>query len=554
MASMASVNVNATCELVGLFAGLLAALVNEEMRQTSPLFKTPITGSYDFVVVGAGSAGSVLASRLSENPTWRVLLLEDGGPATPLMDVPGYFGTNWANNVKFFKGKENPEAFNGEALPIPRGKVLGGSSSVNGMMYVRGNRRDFDRWAAMGNEGWDYENVLKYFKKSEKNIDPKFQNDKYHGTDGPMIVSSYPMTEISKAALGAFEWLGLPKRDYNGEEQIGVSLVQNTASATRQSTFTSFVKPNMDRENLHVKIHSRVTKVIHDGKKAQGVEFLDSEGKTHRVFATKEVIISAGAIESPQILMLSGIGPRDHLEALGIPVLADLPVGLNLQDHPTIIAHTAFKKPNPQLAEGLNAKVQELTNHITSKTGSLALPPANVMAFQSFSEDPMEADVAHVVSTSIYGTPCYIESSIYTHVQIFSVLMRSHSKGRVLLRDRDPLSDPIIELNLLHDKRDADVLKKGIKDVLKLKDAPSWAKVNMTLDTTPLPLCSAHTFHDDEYWDCVVRSYTQSLYHEVSKITRSDYSQGKHSRRNACLSMHTIFPRLTIIYFVYTAA
>jgi len=519
-----------TCDLIFVFAGMLAALVNEEIKQTNLLSPQPqITESYDFVVVGAGSAGSVVASRLSENPEWRVLLLETGGPETPLMDIPGYFGLNFGNAaVHFFESEPNSKANNGEKLLLPRGRVLGGSGTINANVYVRGNRRDYDRWAKMGNPGWDYKNVLRYFKKSENNIDPVLSRDtKYHGTGGPLSISRHSPDTLALGLLDAFEWLGFEKRDFNGKEQVGVGLTQLTTNGTtRQSANVAFLNPVKHRENLHIKTHSTVTKIVlHETKRhAKGVEYLDSDGKKHLILAGKEVIVSAGALESPKILMLSGIGPKRHLKSKNIPLHTDLPVGKNLQDHPLILPPIAFKIPNPTLSEGLSAKVYQLTNYLERKTGSLIEIPNPIMAYKSFTEDVMEADISYFSTKTLYGTGCFAETDLYTHIGFIPVLMRPESKGQILLRDSNPLSDPVVELNLLHSSRDFNIIKKAMKYLVKLKDAPAMANLNLTLDTTPLPRCSKYTFGEEDYWDCVVRAYSGTCYHQASTQMHRDFS------------------------------
>lgn len=289
--------------------------------------------------MGAGSAGAVLANRLSEDPAIKVLLLEAGGSENIFSDIPIAAATlqltpiDWAYKTEPQElscfGLENHQS------NWPRGKILGGSSVLNYMLYVRGNKRDYDNWAANGAYGWSWQEVLPYFIKSEDNQDPAVTSNGYHGTGGLLTVSNPPdSTPISFAFTEAGKQLGYAHIDYNGPTQTGFSIPQATMrNGARCSTSKAFLSSAKDRPNLHVITFAYVTKVVfNEFKRAVAVQF-DRFQLSHQVYARKEIILSGGAINTPQLLMLSGIGPRDELEMNGIPVLADLPVGLNLQDH-----------------------------------------------------------------------------------------------------------------------------------------------------------------------------------------------------------------------------
>ncbi|CAH2000166.1 unnamed protein product [Acanthoscelides obtectus] len=295
---------------------------------------------YDFIVVGSGTAGCVVANRLSENPDWNVLLVEAGRTENYIMDVPimanflQFTESNWAYKTepsdKFCVGMD------GQQCNWPRGKVVGGSSVLNYMIYTRGNRRDYDNWAKMGNTGWSYEEVLPYFRKIENFSIPEFQNSRYHSTSGYLQVGYAPhQTPIAEAIVNSSIQAGLPYVDYNGPTQTGVSRLQVTLrDGVRDSASRAYLHPIRDRPNLHMKKYSMVKKILIDPstKVAYGVEFVRN-GKMYRVKAKKEVILSAGAINSPQLLMLSGVGPQKHLKSVGIPVLSNIKVGYNLMDH-----------------------------------------------------------------------------------------------------------------------------------------------------------------------------------------------------------------------------
>ena len=289
--------------------------------------------------VGSGSAGAVVANRLSENSKWNVLLLEAGGSEPLISDIPALAASFQLTKIDWAYQTEEQEAscygLINRRSRWPRGKVLGGSSVLNYMLYVRGNARDYDMWAEAGATGWSWKDVFPYFLKSEDNRDPNIASNGYHNTGGYLTVESPSyQTMISHAFIEAGKYLGYPNADINGPIQAGFTIPQGTTrEGVRCSTSKAFLNSVNHRSNLHVVTFAYVTKVLFNEKKrAVGVQF-DRFGLTHVVYTRKEIILSAGSINSPQILMLSGIGPADHLKNLGIPVIADLPVGQNLQDH-----------------------------------------------------------------------------------------------------------------------------------------------------------------------------------------------------------------------------
>lgn len=296
--------------------------------------------SYDFIVIGGGSAGAVVASRLSEVNQWSVLLLEAGPDENEISDVPSLSAYLQLSKLDW---QYKTESLNASCLGMrfnrcnwPRGKVLGGSSVLNYMIYVRGNANDFNLWESLGNHDWGYENVLRYFKKSEDNRNPYLFKSKYHSTGGLLTVQESPWhTPIVAAFIQAGIQIGYENRDVNGEKQTGFMIAQGTIRrGSRCSTAKAFLRPVRLRPNIHFSLNAYVTKIGIDShtKKADGVYFIKN-GKKHFVRANKEIIVSAGALNTPQLLMLSGIGPADHLQSLGIPVVTDLKVGDNLQDH-----------------------------------------------------------------------------------------------------------------------------------------------------------------------------------------------------------------------------
>ncbi|GFY77611.1 glucose dehydrogenase [Trichonephila inaurata madagascariensis] len=306
-------------------------------QKHTPDTKTEIKDSYDYIVVGAGSAGSVVASRLSEKSCVTVLLLEAGEPSPKLTDIPvinTYFTrTNLDWNFETTSQTHAGKGLINRKITISAGKTIGGSSVINGLQNVRGNKRDFDNWAAQGAVGWSYEEVLPYFKKMESNTDSNFIRNGYHGVKGPLTVSKPKYdSELKAAVLEAANNMGYKLVDSNGPTQNGFFDLQATMKdGQRCSAAKAYLVPNENRENFDIISGAFVKKIIIKDRQAQGVIF-EFRNETRRVFARKEVIVSTGTINSAKLLMLSGIGPREELQKHKIPIIADLPVGRNLQE------------------------------------------------------------------------------------------------------------------------------------------------------------------------------------------------------------------------------
>ncbi|CAG2181099.1 unnamed protein product, partial [Oppiella nova] len=303
----------------------------------------------------SGSAGAAVAYRLTEDPNVMVLLLEAGGPQSVITDIP----ENYINNLNSeydwgYKNVRNPEvgvAFTGGQIPQNRGKVLGGSSTLNAVIFNRGNRKDYDNWALQyGAKGWSYKEVLPYFMRFENNTDPRVvaESPGYHSTEGPVQIKSWHLPEpIIHHHQRALHELGHKDTDINGPQQVGTCIMQafQRTDGMRSSTANSYLDPNPHPHNLHILTYAHATKILLGalkGLSAEAVEF-QKDGKLHRVKARREIIVSAGSINTPQLLMLSGIGPKKHLKDLRIPVKVDLPVGEFLKDHPSLSLPTLVK-------------------------------------------------------------------------------------------------------------------------------------------------------------------------------------------------------------------
>ena len=336
--------------------------------------------SPDYVIVGAGSAGCVLANRLSEDPSVRVLLLEAGGKdRSPNIKIPAAFPNQFHTKLDWDYATEPEPHVDDRSLYIPRGKSLGGSSSMNAMLYVRGRPLDYDLWERQGAPGWGYKDVLPYFLKSEDNARGASE---FHGAGGPLRVSEQRSPRpLNRRLLAASEAAGIPRiDDYNGPEQDGASMFQvNQRNGRRWSAADAYLRPAMKRPNVEVRTKVTVLGVEFEGGRAVGVRIRDGRGREEVVRAEREVLLSAGAIGSPQLLLLSGIGPADHLREVGVEVRHDLPgVGHNLQDHPFVTV--IWEVSDQQTLYGAD-KPKPLVEWLLRRTGPLSSSVAEVVAF-----------------------------------------------------------------------------------------------------------------------------------------------------------------------------
>ncbi|XP_017891654.1 glucose dehydrogenase [FAD, quinone] [Ceratina calcarata] len=514
---------------------------NQADPESHPTNAAQLLRMYDFIVIGGGSAGAVVASRLSEVANWTVLLLEAGGDENEISDVPLLAGYTQLSDLDWKYQTTPPSAsayclaMTGDRCNWPRGKVLGGSSVLNAMIYVRGNRHDYDNWARLGNVGWSYDEVLPYFLKSEDNRNPYLARTPYHGTDGYLTVQEAPWrTPLSIAFLQAGQELGYETRDINGANQTGFMLPQFTIRrGSRCSTAKAFLRPVRNRENLHIAMQAQALRVLFNGdKRATGVEIL-RDGHRQVIRVRREVVLSAGAINSPQLLMLSGIGPAEHLAEFGIPVLSDLRVGDNLQDHVGLGGFTFIVNEPFSIRKDRFQTFSVMMEYILREKGPMTTPGVEGLAFVNTKYADKSIDFPdvqfHFAPSSVSSDDGQIQKitglrdSVYNTMykplnqaetwSILPLLLRPRSSGWVRLKSKNPLAYPDINPNYFTHKEDVDVLVEGIKIALALSNTTAFQRFGSRPHTIRMPGCQRYPFDTYDYWECAIRHFTFTIYH-----------------------------------------
>jgi choline dehydrogenase-like flavoprotein len=471
---------------------------------------------YDYIIAGGGAAGCVLAARLSEAGA-SVLLLEAGYPDShPFIHIPAGFTKLSGPRVNWGFRTVPQKHLNNRDMWYPQGKTLGGGSSINAMIYTRGHRTDYDRWAEGGADGWSYEDVLPYFRKAEANA--RFSNA-YHGVDGPLAVSD-PISplKISGAFIKAAQETGIPyNADFNGAEQEGVGYHQTTTrDGRRGSAAVSYLRPALKRpglkqKDLTVVTRAQVGRIIVEKGRAVALDYrTDMSADVVRVHAGIEIIVTSGAIGSPKLLMLSGIGPADHLRQHGVPVVADIAgVGENLQDH--LDCYTVYDCNGPHSYYGVDQHVRQAwwgLQYLLFRNGPVT---TNIVEAGAF----VKADPASVIpDTQLHFLPAYVVDHGMMRIPGYGVCLytnglRPKSRGTVRLRDADPASHPLIDPNYLSEPDDMRLAVAGLKLAREIMSAPSMRGY---IKTERMPGPQART---DQELEAYIRQWAKTDYHPV---------------------------------------
>ena len=469
---------------------------------------------FDYVIVGAGTAGCVLANRLTACGTYSVCLLE-AGPTdwNPMIHIPaGFMKTITNPSVNWLYQSEPCPGSNGRTIPMPRGKVIGGSSSINGLIFNRGQKMDFDVWAQKGNRGWSYDDVLPYFRRYESHENSVDEN--LRGQSGEMTITNLKWRDpLCDAFIKGAESIGIPRNpDYNGAYQEGTSYVQRTSTGKlRMSAARAFLKPARKRKNLHVITNAHATKILLDGKRATGIAYHlgGASGRPCEIFAVREVIVAGGTINSPQLLQLSGIGPQKLLADLGIDTVHNLNgVGENLRDHygTRLTARAKNVSTINELARGPRL-LGEIVKYFMGKNSILELGPTLVYCFWHSDELIRNGDLQISFTPASYkeGKQAWLDYE--PGFSLASWQQRPESLGYVRAKNKNPFEKPIIQPNYLSHDEDRRVLLAGIKMSRRLMHTEAMAPY---FDYEVYP--GDHVQNDDELLD-VARQRSTTLYH-----------------------------------------
>ena len=479
---------------------------------------------FDYIVVGAGSAGGLLAEKLSRSGKHTVLVLEGGGTNKKLLvEMPAGWGKMlYDKNFSWGNESEPEEWAGGRRLKLPRGKVLGGSSSINGLLYVRGHKLDYQDWVDAGCPGWGWDEMLPHFTQTE---DQKVLKNKFHGTGGALTAAAQPFAHTTSAAMvkAAIEAGHKPTDDFNNGEPDGAGYWQvNIEHGKRSSVAVRAITPAMKRSNFTVKTSALVHKVLIENKRAVGVQYQVGGGAVQVAKAKREVLVCAGAFNSPQVLMLSGIGPAEHLKEMGITVVQDAPgVGQNLQDHVTVpMCWTVKEKP-----QSLNSSFRGLAAlgpvfaYLFKKKGPLTIPATDFACYFKSSPDQRMNDI-QVFGTPISGDAYAMEAEGKEGIEPDAVpgltmgpcQVRPHSRGWIKLRSANPADHVRIQMNYLQDERDRTAFLNAIRKLREIAAQPALAGI---IQEESRPGKAVQTDEQLLEW---TQNYITSVHHSVGTV------------------------------------